>query len=657
MSEADQAFVKGRVDTGIRARLLAKPTREAFKKAVEEALFASSGSPNNDKLDEIDISGYDTVHFDGIFGNMQIREGECHVIARPFTVVCSPSGLFIVAKQVRCPTQSLLMSLSGHVPQMLGPTDMWGFPLPLTEDCPDLAFMLPAIHDTPPQPIIDALTWKDTDSGWDVHTTEEQLHTYIRFCREVGLLTLVESLGWQMVVVPPGVDYRPAWCVTFRPAVHSPSVSKPQFRSICTATIAQALFPPETSDSKAIRVALKPWDTWHPVRSWPRDTLVEALLKPWQQASRHTGAQFLLRALHGGRQMTNEHQLGTYIPVTHSNDEGLKIHFVMQQHGGGSKLDAHHRLKQQAVEFLLQWGANPADVNPFVQELYEKAGMSRFQHTMAIKDGEEKFAQIKRLSQAMHVKVPQFEDLQEERQKKFKTWRPKPFMDQTFIRAGNFSIATKSFAYGDGSDAPFVPCTSAIREGVMLANADCVGDIVRALASKPKAFAICVVGAECPGFDTSCQAIHVPALDKQGAQVIIKACLHQFGTEPIRLRTTSGDDVAVQPSCLSAITAWKSEMKAETWALLLGAPAKTCAQVLCITPADHYSTSPWGRTFRNEDKTCGPEEAQSFQFHCRIKSSALELLMKHSGQEGVYLTPKSETLNRFVSLLQASMYS
>ena len=303
-----------------------------------------------------DVSGYDTVHFDGIFGNMQIREGECHVIARPFTVVCSPSGLFIVAKQVRCPTQSLLMSLSGHIPQMLGPTDMWGFPLPLTEDCPDLAFMLPAIHDTPPQPIIDALTWKDTDSGWDVHTTEEQLHTYIRFCREVGLLALVESLGWQMVVVPPGVDYRPAWCVTFRPAVHSPSVSKPQFRSICTATIAQALFPPETSDSKAVKVALKPWDTWHPVRSWPRDTLVEALLKPWQQASRHTGAQFLLRALHGGRQMTNEHQLGTYIPVTHSKDEVTKFHFVMQQHGGGSKLDAHHRLKQQAVEFLLQWG-------------------------------------------------------------------------------------------------------------------------------------------------------------------------------------------------------------------------------------------------------------------------------------------------------------
>lgn len=148
------------------------------------------------------------------------------------------------------------------------------------------------------------------------------------------------------------------------------------------------------------------------------------------------------------------------------------------------------------------------------------------------------------------------------------------------------------------------------------------------------------------GFDTPCQTIHVPALDKQGAQVIIKACLHQFGTDDIKLRTTSGDNVAVQPSCLSAITAWKTEMKEDMWTSLLGAPAKTCAQALSITPAEHYSTGPWGRNFRTGDQTCEPEEAQSFQFHCRIKSAALELLMKNSGQEGVYLTPKSETLNR-----------
>lgn len=447
-------------------------------------------------------------------------------------------------------------------------------------------------------------------------------------------------------MVPPGVDYRCEWGVAFRQMSGSPSIAKAQFRSICTASIAQALLPPETSDCNALKVALKPWDTWHPSRRWPRDLLVDTLLRPWQRASRHTGEQFVLRAISGGKQLINEQRLDAYLPASHTAEDTLRIHFVTQQHGGGSKLDAHHRLKQQAVEFLLQWGANPAEVNTFVQDLYEKAGVARFQHIMAIEDGEEKIAQIQRLAQAMHVKHMQFEDLQAERQKKFKTWRPKPFVDQTLIRAENFSIAPKSFALDDGSDAACLSCTSTIREGVMLADAACVGDVVRNLSTRPNAFAVCVVGAECPTFTTPCQTIHVPALDKQGVQVIVKACLHQFGQRKIQLRTTSGDDVTVHPSCLAAITAWKAEMKEDLWASLLTSPAKTCAQVLCITPSEQYSTSPWGRNFRNADQSCVPEDASSFQFHCRIKQAAIELLMKHSGKEGVHLTPKSETLNR-----------
>ena len=116
--------------------------------------------------------------------------------------------------------------------------------------------------------------------------------------------------------------------------------------------------------------------------------------------------------------MMNEQTLATYLPASHTPTSVMKIHFVMQQHGGGSKMDAHHRLKQQAIEFLLQCGANAADVNSFVHDLYEKAGMARFQHTMAIKDGEEKLAQIRRLAQAMHVKPIHFEDLQAERWEK-----------------------------------------------------------------------------------------------------------------------------------------------------------------------------------------------------------------------------------------------
>lgn len=123
-----------------------------------------------------DIPGYDTVHFDGVFGHLQVREGECHLIARPFAVVRSPQGIFVAAKNVQSQTNSLLYMLSKHVPQLLHPSDMWGVPLNLAEPCPDMVFMLPATHDTPPHEMIDHLTWQESDNGWEVLATAEQLH-------------------------------------------------------------------------------------------------------------------------------------------------------------------------------------------------------------------------------------------------------------------------------------------------------------------------------------------------------------------------------------------------------------------------------------------------------------------------------------------------
>ena len=43
---------------------------------------------------------------------------------------------------------------------------------------------------------------------------------------------------------------------------------------------------------------------------------------------------------------------------------------------------------------------------------------------------------------------------------------------------------------------------------------------------------------------------------------------------------------------------------------------------------------------------CEPQDASSFQFHARIVSKSLHVILKRSGMDGVYITPKSETLNR-----------
>ena len=155
-----------------------------------------------------------------------------------------------------------------------------------------------------------------------------------------------------------------------------------------------------------------------------------------------------------------------------------------------------------------------------------------------------------------------------------------------------------------------------------------------------------MLGHSCNIQGSKCCPIQIPAEDNSKAKVVLRGCLHQIGTNLICLASKSESDVHVEASCLAAVTVWKSEVSIDTWDQLVKSPAKIAAQLLSITPSEHYATPPWGRVFRDLDRACEAEFAISFQYHTRIRMSALNLILARSGMEGAYVTPNSETLNR-----------
>ena len=128
--------------------------------------------------------------------------------------------------------------------------------------------------------------------------------------------------------------------------------------------------------------------------------------------------------------------------------------------------------------------------------------------------------------------------------------------------------------------------------------------------------------------------------------MVLKTCLHQLGQQHVSTIVKKGSNVSVSESILVAITAWKSEVSQEVWTQIVTAPAKTCASTLALTPSEHYSVAPWGRAFRGPHGVSEPGEAISFQFHVRVTAAGVEPILRRSGFEGIYIVPKSETLNR-----------
>ena len=592
-----------------------------------------------------DQSGFDTMAFDGLFGHFSIQESDFVRFSRPFVLVFTPDQIFVMSKQSGTKIHEIHHQLLDYLSMDDAACDIWGTPARPDSLCPDAICFMSPIKDTPPSDFLSSLFWHREESCRYVEAEYSVLFAYIRFAQDTGLASMIECLGWSMSIVPASDVRRPLPRLLWQPKPNRPAVHADVFDTSFTTRLAQALFPQDIPSWEAVHICVKFWSLWQPVRTLKRSTKVEDILRPWSIASRHVGKPSHLRAICRGLRLSNEQTLSSYLPTLDSR-EVMRVHFVLELQGGGNKLEAHQKLRQSTVEFLLQSGADPTSVNAFTKDLYEKAGFARLQHTMQFRDPEERLSQLLRLAKSMHVRPIAIESPDSERLKKLKTWKPRHMPSFATVHAADFRIHPEAFVKSNNQPAPILGSPEATKDGVILLDAECATDFAKSLKPQPDSLAIAVVGRECTLGPEGCQSINLPVLDRHDAQVIIKACLHQCGKNKITLKTKAGDDIPIEDSKLVAVTAWRNELSSDSWSSLVQSPAKFCATQLSITPSEHYSVSPWGRVFRDEGTVCEPDSASSFQYHVRIKTTGLNAILKRSGFDGIYVTPKSETLNR-----------
>ena len=592
-----------------------------------------------------DQSGFDTMAFDGLFGHFSVQESDFVRFSRPFVLVFTPDQIFVMGKQSVTKIHEVHHQLLDYLSMDDAACDIWGSPVRPDSFCPDAICFMSPIKDTPPSDFLSSLFWHREESCRYVEAEYSVLFAYVRFAQDTGLASMIECLGWSMSIVPASDVRRPLPRLLWQPKPNRPAVHADVFDTSFTTRLAQALFPQDIPSWEAVHICVKFWSLWQPVKTLKRSTKVEDILRPWSIASRHVGKPSHLRAICRGLRLSNEQTLSSYLPTSDSR-EVMRVHFVLELQGGGNKLEAHQKLRQSTVEFLLQSGADPASVNAFTKDLYEKAGFARLQHTMQFRDPEERLSQLLRLAKSMHVRPIAIESPDSERLKKLKTWKPRHMPSFATVHAADFRIHPEAFVKSNNQPAPILGSPEATKDGVILLDAECAPDFAKSLKPQPDSLAIAVVGRECTLDPEGCQSINLPVLDRHDAQVIIKACLHQCGKNKITLKTKAGDDIPIEDSKLVAVTAWRNELSSDSWSSLVQSPAKFCATQLSITPSEHYSVSPWGRVFRDEGTVCEPDSASSFQYHVRIKTTGLNAILKRSGFDGIYVTPKSETLNR-----------
>ena len=89
-----------------------------------------------------------------------------------------------------------------------------------------------------------------------------------------------------------------------------------------------------------------------------------------------------------------------------------------------------------------------------------------------------------------------------------------------------------------------------------------------------------------------------------------------------------------------AIIAWKDEMSQEHWAELVRAPVKSLQTILKTQQSSIHLHAAWGVSYQNQGKACSKHEAESIQVHATIHESQLPTILRVSGFQGLYCTPK-----------------
>eukprot|EP00438_Fugacium_kawagutii_P036075 Skav208496 [mRNA] locus=scaffold87:211967:213430:- [translate_table: standard] len=138
------------------------------------------------------------------------------------------------------------------------------------------------------------------------------------------------------------------------------------------------------------------------------------------------------------------------------------------------------------------------------------------------------------------------------------------------------------------------------------------------------------------------QSLTTPVHDASGNLMLLQGKLFQFGSKEIRITKKLNQTQSTEDVKIVAITMWKSDYEASAWKQIIQQPVRQCKTMLQQQDTNMTLLQPWGRRYRDSKGETTPESCESIQFHCLVPSACFATMVKRSGWNKIYVTPKSQ---------------
>ena len=301
--------------------------------------------------------------------------------------------------------------------------------------------------------------------------------------------------------------------------------------------------------------------------------------------------------------------------------------------------------KNALASFMLSQGADLKESVAFIESIMRGAGPSAVESILGQKQIAKRWEGLAQLSMALNIQMPELVEKVSNIKRKIQ----KKIASQVKALPAHMPVECLVLEKGyirnaDDTECQQIPKIAPNVSGAVLMYYDEAQQwLERTLVLSQDELALIVIG-ECKHSDKSkCNRVQLP-VSMNGEPLLLKACLHQMGAKMTQFATDGDIDIPNTDTHVISFTASKDDMAADDWQLVIQSPVKHMMRLLGDDISDvAFVAPPWERSFQHHAKKVQPQHASTVQFHARVQITDLRVMLRVSGNGGVYTCPKTES--------------
>ena len=343
--------------------------------------------------------------------------------------------------------------------------------------------------------------------------------------------------------------------------------------------------------------------------------------------------------IHAGKRICN----GIIRDDIYEQDSPKKVHIMRPLMGGtGSKVEHKQAVHAGLSSLLLEHGVNFKQVPEHITSMIQQFGIPRLTALLFSEDPDKKESTFRDLCQQAGIHLPNKAGHSSKAKAKFqKLGSEKTNQEMRHLDVTKYKLKEGYFLTSQGKSLPitseFSPCIPSV---TMMTAEDAKQWTSQASKLLPDELAIFIVGElDIPNLPI--KQLIAPAINTEGQQCLIAGYLLQLGDKQVTTATDEGALVQTHDVQICSFTMWKQDFTDEEWQEATKSPVRFSKKLLAKDGLEEVLRNPFGRAFRQNSKPCGPQEATSIQYHSEVKLVDLRKLLRRSGFNRLFITPKT----------------